>query len=87
VEEQSVWSHCSRCGWRLHTDLTSLASNFPESVRFERKHSRVKTVPIHQLTYQGAPASMIRLQSRADTAQLDLIFHAITFALLDSCLQ
>ena len=84
ADEQSAWAHCTACGWHLHTDLESLAGNFPEKVRFGRKHPRIKTLPIHQIDYEGAPASLVRTQSITDSTQLDLIFHATTFELLDS---
>lgn len=84
VDEPSVWSHCPGCGWRLHADLLALAGSFPEKIRFARNHPRSYLEPTLQLEYEGAPASLVRTRSRTASAQLDLIFHATTFALLDA---
>jgi len=39
------------------------------------------------MEYEGAPASLVRTQSRTASAQLDMIFHTHTFALLDAVVQ
>lgn len=84
TDEQGLWTHCPTCNWGKQTDLEALASSFPAAIRFWRNHPRIKTLPVHSIEYNGAPASVIRYQAINDTAELDLIFHSITFVLLNS---
>ncbi|MCB0126962.1 MAG: hypothetical protein KDE58_32100, partial [Caldilineaceae bacterium] len=86
-DEPSIWTHCPGCGWRLHTDLQSLAGNFPQKIHFERNHPRSHLEPTRPIEYEGAPASLVRTQSRTASAQLDMIFHTHTFTLLDAVVQ
>ena len=80
--EPSFWTHCASCGWQLQMDLPALAGNFPISRHFGRAHPRLQTLPTRQIDYEGAPAVVVSTHSVTDSAHLDLIFHASTFALL-----
>lgn len=84
ADEQGFWTHCPTCNWGKQADLEALASSFPTAIRFWRNHPRMKTLPVHQIEYHGAPASVVRYQAMNDNAELELIFHAMTFALLNS---
>lgn len=78
---------CTACTWQLHIDLAAFAGSFPTHIHFGRQHPRVKTLPIHQINFHGAPALIVSTQAITTNAQLDLIFHAHTFALLDTVIQ
>ncbi|MBV7330802.1 RNA polymerase sigma factor [Chloroflexi bacterium TSY] len=84
ADEQCVWAHCTACGWHHHSDLGGLSGAYPEWLHFWRQHPRMNSLPIQQIEYQGAPASLVSVRSHNDDAQLDLIFHAKTFVRLNS---
>ncbi len=85
--EPTLWVCCTVCDWQLQMDLAAFAASFPAHIHFGRQHPRVKTLSIHKIDFHGAPALVVPTQSITARAQLDLIFHAHTFALLDTVEQ
>lgn len=83
----TLLARCTTCHWQLHMDIAAFAGSFPAHIHFGRQHPRVKTLPIHKIDFHGAPALVVPTQSITSNAQLDLIFHVHTFALLDTIEQ
>lgn len=67
-----LWAHCLHCDWWQQVDAEALASNFPATQAFWRKHNRIYTPPPRQVDYDGAPALVLRFQAHKSLAQIDL---------------
>jgi RNA polymerase sigma-70 factor (ECF subfamily) len=75
--------HCPSCGWSSNKSSTGLAIGSPEAQRFWRDYPRMRTVASQEIEVNGSMASVTRLQSVTDSAELTLISRRDTFELIE----
>lgn len=80
---RGVHHRCGACGRRPDASLAALAFWQPEVRRFWREHPRVRTLPERELDVGGCAALLIRFETLAGTAGVDVIHARDTYELLD----
>jgi hypothetical protein len=75
--------HCPACGWSSNKSSMGLVIGSPEAQRFWREYPRMRTVPCQEIEVHGSLASVTRLQSVTDNAELTLISRRDTFELIE----
>jgi RNA polymerase sigma factor (sigma-70 family) len=76
--------HCPDCGWSSNKSSMGLVIGSPEAQRFWREYPRMRTIPCREIEVHGSMASVTRLQSVTDSAELTLISRRDTFELIEA---
>jgi RNA polymerase sigma factor (sigma-70 family) len=78
-----VYILCPRCGSTSHADIYGLALNTLAGQRFWQANPRMRTLPAVEVDAGGRPALLLRFESLANTAALELTLSRDRYTLLD----
>jgi RNA polymerase sigma factor (sigma-70 family) len=73
---------CASCGELSSTSLCGLVHALPAVRAFWRAHPRMRILPPREIEAAGRAALVVRVESMADSAALDVLSHRDTYALL-----
>jgi len=79
---RGLYGRCGACGVEVWSSVVGLAHAQPEAREFARTHARVRTRAPQEISYDGAPATLVRLDAVGGTARLDVVFARDTLRLL-----
>lgn len=81
-KRRGLHGKCRGCSEEVWTSVQGLAQSRPEARAFRAEHSRVRTLPARDVHYDGAEATLVRLESARGNAALDVVFARDTLRVL-----
>jgi RNA polymerase sigma factor (sigma-70 family) len=82
AERRGLHGRCGACGLEVWSSVVGIAQARPEARELAGTHGRVRTLPPQEISYSGAPATLVRLNTVAGTAGLDVVLARDTLQLL-----
>ena len=81
-KRRGLHGRCRACGEEVWSSVQGLAQALPEARAFRAAHGRIRTLPERDLEYDGAAATLVRLEATRASARLDVLFLRETLRVL-----